>query len=155
MYLFFHSKNDSHPFFEGYWIYLTGELAVIHCLSNSFSSRYKNYFLEYSQPSILSTTLCIFLTLKFTAIQFIQRTFFQHISEHQSPWKKLIIKAATWSSSFFAEIIFFRIPGCLDLLLLSNNYFLVTNTFSNQLLFEDKCFSSVATASEELFLQNK
>ena len=65
---------------------LTGELAVIHCLSNSFSSRYCNHFLEYSQASILSTVLCIFLMLlKFAAIQFGQRTFFQRISERQSP----------------------------------------------------------------------
>ena len=29
--------------------------------------------------------------------------------------------------------------------LLSYNYFLVTNTFSNQLLLEDKCFFNTAT----------
>ena len=35
--------------------------------------RYYNYFLEYSQPSILSTILRIFLALKLSAIQFDQR----------------------------------------------------------------------------------
>ena len=53
-------------------------------------------FIEYSEPSILSTVLHVFLTLEFAAIQFCQRTFFQRISEHKSPWKKLI-KAAVFS----------------------------------------------------------
>ena len=72
----------------------TGELAVIRCLSNSFGSRYCNCFLEYSQASILLTVLCIFLMLKFAAIQFGKRTFFQRNSGHQSRWNKLIIKTA-------------------------------------------------------------
>ena len=42
-------------------------------------------YIEYSQPSILSTIFYIFLTLKFAAIRFYQRTLFQRISEHQSP----------------------------------------------------------------------
>ena len=49
---------------------------------------------------------------------------------------------------FYREM-FFRIPSCLEQLLLVNN------TFSNQLLLEDKYFFSTATVSEELFLQNK
>ena len=40
-------------------------------------------------------------------------------------------------------------------LLLSRNYFLVTNKFSDQLLLEDKFFFSTATTSEELFLRKK
>ena len=64
---------------------LTGELAVILFLSDSFSSMYRNYFLEYSQVSILSTIQYIFLMLKFTANHLGQRTFFQRISEHKSP----------------------------------------------------------------------
>ena len=71
---------------------LTGQLAVIYCLSISFSSRYYDHFLEYSQPSILLTLLCIFLMLKVAAIKFSQRTFLQRILEHQSPWNKLIIE---------------------------------------------------------------
>ena len=74
-------------------------------------------YIEYSQPFILSTVLYIFLTLRFTAIQFYQRTFFQRISEHQPPWNKFLIeaavnidytemRAATWSSYIFAKIIF-------------------------------------------------
>ena len=86
------------------WIYflknailiLTGETAVIYCFSNSFSSRYYNYFLEYSQPSILSTVLCNFLMLKFAAIQFGQTSFFQLISEHQAP---LLSKQLCFQSS--------------------------------------------------------
>ena len=47
-------------------------------------------FTEYSQSSTLSTVLYIFLTLKFAARQFCQRSFFHRISEHQSPWNKLL-----------------------------------------------------------------
>ena len=47
---FIHSLKDS-------IFILIGEHAVIYCLSNSFSSRCYNYFLEYSQPSILSKTI--------------------------------------------------------------------------------------------------
>ena len=83
-------------FLKGAILILTGETGVIYCFSNSFSSRYYNYFLEYSQPSILSTVLCIFLMLKFAAIQFGQSTFFQHISEHQSP---LLSKQLCFQSS--------------------------------------------------------
>ena len=68
-----------------------------HPLSNSFSNRSYNYFLEYSQTSIFSTVLCIFLTFKFSAIQFGQRTFFRGVSEHKSPWNKLLIEAAIFS----------------------------------------------------------
>ena len=81
-------------------------------------------------------------------------TFFQLISEHQSPWNKILIKAAIfteqhrlgWNDSyFFVENFFFRIPGCLEQILFSNNYFLVINTFPYQLLIEDKYFFSTAT----------
>ena len=125
--------------------------------------------LQSSQPSILSKILCIFLTLKFAAIQFGWRTFLQLISEHQSPKNKLIIKAAMFSEQYrlsiidsshlkqllFCRKIFFRIPSCLEQPLLSNNYFLVTNIFGNQLLLKDKYFFSTASVWEELFLQNK
>ena len=107
--------------------------------------------IEYSQPSILLTVLYIFPSLKYAVIQFCQRTSFQRISEDQSPWNKLLIKAAycqsginyiemraaTWSSYFFVEK-FFRTPSCLEQLHFSNNYFFVTNIFSDQLLLEDK-----------------
>ena len=95
-----------------------------------------------SEPSIHLTVLYIFLTLKFAAIQFHQRTFLERISEHKSLWSKLRIetsiyfqssidyikmRVATWSSYFFAEIFFFRIPSCLEQLLFPNNCSLVTN----------------------------
>ena len=54
------------------------------------------------------------------------------------------MRAAPWGSYFFANKIFSK-PSCLEELLLSNNYFLVTNTFSDQLLLEYKCFFSTAT----------
>ena len=140
---------------------LTGELAVIHCLSNSFTSRYHKYL----QPSILSMVQCIFLKFKFAAIQFGQCTFFQRIL----PWNKLIIKATIfseqhqlyfiWEQSLEAATYslkyFFRIPRCPEKLLLSNNYFLKEtffliryvlriNTFWAQLLFRRSFFSRMS-----------
>ena len=126
-------------------------------------------YVEYLGPSILSTVLYIFQTLKFAAIQFYQNTFFQSISEHQSPWNKLFIKAAVFSEQHrlhwndsshlkqlrFRRKNFFRIPSCLEQLLLHNNYSLVINTFSDKLLREDKYFFSIATVLEELFFQSK
>ena len=50
---------------------------------------------------------------------------------------------------------FFRIPNCLEQLLLSKNYFLVANTFSNQLLLEDKYFFLHSHCFEGAFFQNK
>ena len=146
---------------------LTGELAGI-CLSNSFSSRYYYYFLEYSQPFILSTVLRIF------DVKICSHPVWW---EHQPPWNKLVIEAPIfseqhwlyWNKSshlkqlLFRRKIFFKISSCLEQLLLSNSsfclillsYFLVTSTFSNWLLLEDKYFFSTATVLEELFLQNK
>ena len=93
-----------------------------------------------------------FLTLKSAAIQFCQHTFFQHIPEHQS----LLIETAIcseqdrlcWNESshlkllFFHRKIFLRIPSFLEQLLLFNNYFLTTNTFSDRLLLKDKKVSA-------------
>ena len=50
--------------------------------------------IEYSQSSVPATVLYIFLTLKVSAIHFYQRTFFQRIPEHQSPWIQFFIKAS-------------------------------------------------------------
>ena len=98
---------------------LTGQLAVIHCLSNSFSSGMflskKSWFqviisMEYPLSSIQqSTVLYIFQQL--------------HLNQ-----------------LLFDGNICFRTPSCLDQLLLSNNYFLVTNAFCGQLLLDDKYF---------------
>ena len=71
---------------------------------------------EFSQPSILSTVLHVFLTLKFADIQFCQRTFFKHNSEHQSPWNKLPMEESIfsvqhqlyWSESNRVKQILFR-----------------------------------------------
>ena len=124
---------------------LTGKLAVINSLSNSFSSRYYNYFLGYLQASIPSMVLCIFFDVKIAAIQFGQRTFVEDISEHRSPWNKLIIIAAIFlqryrlwlnESSRLKQLLFLQrnvfknIPSCLEQLLPSYNYFLVAIYFS-------------------------
>ena len=91
---------------------LTGELAVIDCLSNSFSSiclfpkkvgssyvffhRHYIYFYRIL-AAIHSFILYIFVTLKFAAINFCQRTFFQRILELQSPRNKLLIEPVIFS----------------------------------------------------------
>ena len=127
---------------KGIGFILTGELGVIHCLSNSFSSRYHNYFLELLQPSTLSKGICIFVS-----------------------WNKLIIKAAIFSKQYrlcwnnrshlrqllFCRKVFLRIPTCLEQLRLSNNCFVVTNTFSNQLLLKDEHFFNTATVRKSFF----
>ena len=80
---FIHSLN-------GITFILTGELAVIYCLRNSFCSRYYNYSQNTRRHPFLVrycctlTVLCIFLMLKFAAIQFNKRAFFKCISEYQS-----------------------------------------------------------------------
>ena len=113
---------------KGIGFILTGELGVIHCLSNSFSGRYHNYFLELLQPSTLSKGICIFVTLKFAAIQLGQRTFFHRETNLLS--KQLYfpsnidyvgIIAATWGSYFFAERFFSEY-----LLVWSSYVFLIT-----------------------------
>ena len=123
---------------------------------------------EYLQPSILSTVLHIFLTLRFAAIQFYGRNF-QPISEHQSPWNKFLIKAAVFSEQhrlywnknshlkllLFCRQKFLRILSCLEQILLSTDYswlqilFLISyslkiNTFSGQLPFRRNLFSRIS-----------
>ena len=179
---------------------LTGELAVNHCLSNSFSrsifiSRKKFLpamcsfkgtviiSIKYLQPSIPSRVLYIFLTLKFAAIKFCQRTFFQRISEHQSTWIKLLIEAAKFSGQYrlywnesshlkqllFCRKISIRIPSFQEQLLLFDNYFLVTNTFSDflisfflkintfsaQLLFRGSFLSRISNYSEHVLFRRR
>ena len=113
---------------KGIGFILTGELGVIHCLSNSFSGRYHNYFLELLQPSTLSKGICIFVTLKFAAIQLGQRTFFHretNLLSKQLHFPSNIdyvgIIAATWGSYFFAERFFSEY-----LLVWSSYVFLIT-----------------------------
>ena len=152
---------------------LTGELLAIHCLSNSFSRQQQYvYFqkrlvpamrsfrgtiiisIEYSQISILSKALHIFLTLKFAAIQFCQRTFFLRISGYQSPRKKnkLLIEAAIFSeqhrlywnesSYFFGKKIFFS-----EHLVVWSSYFFPTTSWRSIFFQHRHCFGGV-TSSE-------
>ena len=53
--------------------------------------------------------------------------------------------------SFFTERFF---SHCQEQLFRSDNSFLVTNIFSDQLHLDDNCFFSIATVSEKHFLQN-
>ena len=116
-------------------IYITGDLAVSHCLSNGF------FWVIYLFPKkcflfvmrffkgtkiisigdlqrfILSTVLYIFLTLKFAAIYLCWRTFFQRISEYQLLWnflsKQLTFSEQHWlywndNSHFFEAATFHK-----------------------------------------------
>ena len=60
------------------------------------------------------------------------------------------MRAATWNRYIFEKCFLEHLVNCLEQLLL-----MVTNTFSDQLLLEDKYFFSTATASEKLLFQNK
>ena len=153
MYLFLSQKEWGSLKCTVFIIYIDRKLAVIYCLSNSFSSsmltskkcwfqlcvlsEYYNYFYRIlAAISILSTLLYISRMLKFVAIQFCQRIFFQRVSEHQLPWNKLLIKETIFSEQhqlywkessylkqlFFRRKIFFRILSCLEQLLPSNNF---------------------------------
>ena len=133
---------------------------------------------EYLQPSILSTVLHIFLTLRFAAIQFYGRNF-QPISEHQSPWNKFLIKAAVFSEQhrlyrnknshlkllLFCRQKFLRILSCLEQILLSTDcswlqilflisYSLKINTFSGQLPFRRNLFSRISNYSEHVLFRS-
>ena len=126
-------------------------------------------FLEYSQPSILLTLLSISLTLKLAAIQFCDFLFYlfnflyyrkpvtvKEISYRNNYIFRSSLIILKWEQPLEAVpfcIIFFFIPSCLEQQLLCNNYFLVINSFSDELLPQDKNFFSTTTVSEELFLE--
>ena len=115
-------------------------------------------YTEYTRNHPLFQRYCtLYLqTLKFAAIQFYQHPFFQRISEHQLPGNNFLIKAAVFSEQhrlyqnksshlkqiFFRRNIFFKIPTCLEQLLLPNNYSLVSNTFSNSYFLKINTFSA-------------
>ena len=86
---------------------------------------------QYSQPSSFSMVLYIFLMLKFAG--YVLSAYFR---------KPVTVKQTSYQSSYI-----FRAWSIIlkwQQLLLSNNYFLVTNTFSDQLLLEDNNFLSAA-----------
>ena len=107
----------------------------------------------YSQISILSTVLYIFLTPP----SIFANVFSSYGKQlcFQRSIDCIEIRGVTTSSYFFAKRFCFRKPGSLQQLLLSNKYFLVTNSFSDQLLLIDKYIFSTTTALDELLLQNK
>ena len=124
---------------NGTMFILTGELTVIHCLSIFFSSRYCNYFLEYSQTFILSTVLCIFLMLEFAAIQVGPSTLVQNTSHSET--NLLPNQLYHQSSNDYNEMRDFRRDIFSEYQVVWISYFLLgNNTFSNQLLLEDKYF---------------
>lgn len=83
------------------------------------------------------------------------------ISEHQLPWPICQTNCIYFRRDvaaihcFSGNVSSVRNTSYLVRMRYSSSYFLVTNTFSNKLLLDDKYFSSRATATEELHLQNK
>ena len=116
--------------------------------------------IEYSQIPILSTVLYIFSEIKtcshpilrtyFLSVYFrtpatMKQTFYRsayifRVASIILKWEQLLEAAS------FSQKIFFRISSCLQQLLLSNNYSLVTNTSWRKILFS-------ANVSEELFFR--
>ena len=113
-----------------------------------FTSMFISYAAIHSfNVSFSDVELCIHLLLPvyFLSVYFgtpvtMKQTCFQRSYILRETLFIFLKNLVVWSSYFF---------------LISNNYFLVTNTFSDHLLFEDKYFFSTVTTSEELFLQNK
>ena len=128
------------------------QLSIVWVFVPAVLSVTKINYIVYSQQSIFSTVLYIFLTLEFEAIQFYQRTFsvFKNtVTVKEISYRSRCILRGTsiitkWEQplegAIFWRKIFFKIASCPEQLLLSNNYSLVTNTFSDQLLLEDKYF---------------
>ena len=141
---------------------LTGKLEVIHCFCNCFSSSMfiskkkldlamRSFkcatiiSIEYSQPSIISTVLHIFLTLKFAFIQFYQHTFCRCISNTSHRETNFLLKqlyflrsidytemkTATWSNYFFL------ITSIWSQILFLISFFLKIISFPAQLLFQE------------------
>ena len=91
----------------------------------------------------------------FTFANAISFSVFQNSSHRSktSHWSSYIFRAASiipkWQqpleAALFLQKYFFQNTWCLKELLLSSNYFLVTNTFSDQLLLKDKYFFSTAS----------
>ena len=104
--------------------------------------------------------------LKFTAIQFGQRTFFQRFFTTPVTVKQMYYRSMDYNEmrDFHGET-FYMIPSCLEQLLPSYNYFVViiifvisyflkTNTFSAQLLFRRSFFSRITNYSEYVLFRN-
>ena len=135
---------------------LKGDLAVIHCLLEQFFSNsmfiskkkvgfsyafLQRYYKEYSQPSILSTVY--FSDVKICSHPLLLNHFLSVYLrtpvtvKETSPRSSYIFTATpnilkreqSHEVATFSQKDFFRTPSCPEELLLSNNYFLVTNTF--------------------------
>ena len=132
---------------------LLRKFAIIHCLriSSSIAGWYYNYLynilaaihffngiVHFSDFRIWSH---IILPTHFLLAYLRTPVTVKQISHRCS----CILRATRNENSQLKQLLFrrkilFKIPSCLEQLLLSNNYSLVTNTFSDQLLLEDKYF---------------
>ena len=118
---------------------------------------------EEFQPSILLMVLHIFQTLTIVAVHFLQRSFATHlripVTVKQTSYQCSFIFIATSISQKLKQPHLrngnFFGATCLEQLTLFNNYFLVTKSFSNKILLQDKYLFRRATASGQLILQDK
>ena len=130
---------------------LTGDLAVIHWLSNVSSSSIFFFqkmlvsvmlsfrviiiiSIELLQPSIHAVVMYIFLMLKLAIILFCQHTFFQCVSEYQPRWKK-----TTYCSSSIFRAASFKLKWeqPLEVATFSQNDFFRIPSYLKQLLFNN------------------
>ena len=144
----FISTVASYALFQRYYNYFYIRLVAIHFFNCAW------YFsdVKICSHSLFPSFLIFFsayfgtpLTVK--QISHPSRSIFR---AHWLYWYKssYFFEAATFSQ----KDNFYRTLSRLEQLRIFNNYFLVTNTFSDQLLFEDKHSFSTAAASEELLL---
>ena len=154
---------------EGYCLYFTGDVEVIHCLRDSFSSgmfvKKKScshvamlFFigkiissLEYLQPSILSTVLYIFLTFTaysiFTVMFFLQSSFFTRVlsffqnSSCKWPICQVYISVGQLLASSVTRVTFLLTPGTsIEFIILLNSHFFKTDFFEAATFSEQRLF---------------
>ena len=143
-------------------LYIFGQGTCSHPLFEQFFQRYLLWLFLRKLAGIHSFNGTVhFSDDKIAVIQFGQRTFFQPISEHQSPWKILIIEAAIFPEQQWLQwnekcsrYIFFRALSCQEQVISSYKSFLVTMLFLISYFLKINSFLGKATVLEELFLQN-
>ena len=112
-------------------------IAAIYCFNSTVCIRDVKFC---SHPLLLTDFLFVYFRKPVTVKQ-------------TSYWSSYIVSAASMilkqeqplDVATFSQKRFFRTPSCLEELLLSNNYFLLTNTFSDQLLLEYRYIFGTAT----------
>ena len=137
VYLFPKKRGFSKAFFQKYCDYFERMLADIHSFNGTV---YFSNIKICSNPILLTHFLSVYFRTPVT---------FKQTSYQSNDIFRLASIILKWEQPLQAAIFLqkdFRRRSCLEQLLLSNNYFLATNTFSDQLLLEYKhFFNSTAT----------